>query len=265
MTPGHRTTVERRHHLGLASLELVPEELAEEVVVAVPLAPAVERHHEAVCALERLERVRRPRRLEHGVAETAAHALQDRGVLEELRFGFRQPREELEAEVLGDEPVAAGKVLGTHRACRPGLHRQRREVEAGRPALGPLGQLGDLVVVELDTRRCEQQPGFLLVQPEVFTTDFVDGALRAPAGEGQRRLFPACDRDLGAGRDVPNKLGEHVQTGGLATACRSSSASTNGRSRAASAPPTRGTRVDQVDPPGPDNASKTSGETGSTR
>ena len=52
---------------------------------------------------------------------------------------------------------------------------------------------------------------------------------------------------------------------GLATACRSSSASTSGRSRAASAPPTRGTRVDQVDPPGPDNASKTSGETGSSR
>ena len=31
------------------------------------------------------------------------------------------------------------------------------------------------------------------------------------------------------------------------------------------APPTRGTRVDQVDPPGPINASNTSGETGATR
>ena len=211
--PGHRTSVERRHHLRLGPLELVPEELAEEVVVAVPLAPPVERHDEAVCALERLERVRRPRRLEHGVAESAAHPLQDRRVLEEPRLSFRQPRQKLEAEVLGHEPVAAGKALGAHRACRPGLHRQRRQVQAGRPSLRPLGQLGELAVVELDSRGLEQHLCLLLVQPEVCHADLVHRALRPPAAEGQGRLFPACDRDLRARWDVPGELGEHVQTG----------------------------------------------------
>ena len=50
----------------------------------------------------------------------------------------------------------------------------------------------------------------------------------------------------------------------MATACRSSSTSTSGRSSAASALPTRGTRIAQLDPPGPDNASNTSAGSGST-
>ena len=37
--------------------------------------------------------------------------------------------------------------------------------------------------------------------------------LGPPAGKRQRRLFPACDRDLRAGRHVLEQLREHVQTG----------------------------------------------------
>ena len=55
--PGHRPTVELGHDVRLAALELVAQQLAEQVVVAIPLASPVERHHEAVPALERLERV----------------------------------------------------------------------------------------------------------------------------------------------------------------------------------------------------------------
>ena len=80
--PVHRAPVQSRHHMRLAALELGAQQLAEQVVVAIPLAAPVERHHEAVRARERLERVNRPRRLEHGVAQAAAHAIQHRGVLE---------------------------------------------------------------------------------------------------------------------------------------------------------------------------------------
>ncbi len=157
--------------------------------------------------------LRRPRRLEHGVAETAAHAIQHRGVLEELRLGRRQPGQELEAEVVGHEPVVAVEALGARRACRPGLHRQRREVQAGRPALRPLGQLGELARVELDSGGSQQQLGLLLVEPEVRHADLVHPSLRPPAGKRQRRLLPARDRDLRAGRNVLEQRREHVQTG----------------------------------------------------
>ena len=226
--------------LGLAALELVPQQLAEEVVVAIPLARPVERHHEAVRARERLERVRRPRRLEHGVAETAAHTIQDRGVLEELRLGLRQPGEELEAEVLGYEPVAAGEALGTQRACRPGPHRQRRQVQAGRPSFRSLGQLGDLAVVELDSRASSSNPASCSSSRRSATPISCTEpcARQRPSGSaGSSLLAIAICEPAGTYR---NSAASTSRQAGLATACRSSSTSTSGRSSAASALPTTG-------------------------
>ena len=197
--PGHRATVERGHHVRLAALELVPQQLAEQVVVAIPLAAPVERHHEAVRTLERLERVCRPRRLEHGVAEAAAHAIQHRGVLEELRLGRRQPGQELEAEVVGHEPVVAGEARGARRARRPGLHRQRREVQAGRPALRPLGQLG-----ELARRRARLRPPPAAARPPARPAGGPPRRSRAPipAPASGRAAVPAlpCSRSRSASR-----------------------------------------------------------------
>ena len=92
----------------LAPLELVPQQLTEQVVVAIPLAPPVQAYDEAVRTLERVECVCRPGRLEHRIAERAGHALQHRRVLEEGRFRGRKAREKLDAEVVGHELVVAG-------------------------------------------------------------------------------------------------------------------------------------------------------------
>ena len=264
--PGHRPTVEFAAPLRLAALELVPQQLAEQVVVAIPLASPVERHHEAVRTLERLERVCRARRLEHGVAEPAGHPVQHRGVLEEVRLGRRQPGQELEAEVVGHEPVVAGEARDARRAWRPGLQRQRREVQAGGPALRPLGQLGELARVELDPGRFQQRLGLLLVQPEVRHAD-ARAPIPAPASGQAAGAAPLGWRSRSespAGTYRNSSASTSIQAG-LATACRSSSTSTSGRSSAASALPTCGTRIAQLDPPGPDNASNTSGGSGSTR
>ena len=93
------------------------------------------------------------------------------------------------------------------------LHRQRSQVQAGGPALRPLGQLGQLVWFELDTCRLQQQPGLALVQPQVRHADLVHASLRPPAGKRQLRRFSARDRDLRAGREVFDQSCEHVQTG----------------------------------------------------
>ena len=69
--PVHRPAVECGHAIRLAALQLVAQQLAEQVVVAIPLALPVERHDEAVPVLQRLERVGGPRRLQHDVAKTA--------------------------------------------------------------------------------------------------------------------------------------------------------------------------------------------------
>ena len=193
----------------------VSQQLAEQMVVAIPLAPAVEGHHKAVRTPERLERARGPRRLEHCVAQSGRHAVEDRGVREEPRLDRRQPRQELVTEVGRDKPVVAVELLGAARARPSGLERQRREVQAGRPALRPLGQLGDRAPVELDARLFQEQPTLLLVQPELRDADLVHPSLRSPAGERQCGLLSARDRDLRPGRNVLDERREHVQTRGI--------------------------------------------------
>ena len=53
--PAARPAVKSPDGVGLRSLEFVPEELGEELVVAVPVALAVERDEEQVRALELIE------------------------------------------------------------------------------------------------------------------------------------------------------------------------------------------------------------------
>ena len=133
-------------------------------------------------------------------------------MFEEPRLGRRQPGQELEAEVLRHEPVVAGEARGAGRARRAGQQRQRRQVQAGRPTLRALRQLGQLARVELDSRGSQQQPGLALVEPKIRDADLVHTAVRPPAGKRQRRDCPAGDRDLRPGRNVLEQRREHVET-----------------------------------------------------
>ena len=181
-----------------------------------------------------------------------------------MRLGHRQPRQELEAEVVGHEAVVADEARGARRAWRPGLQRQRREVQAGGPALRPLGQLGDLARVELDSGRLQQRLGLLLVQPEIRHADLVHRSLRPPAGERQRAALPARDRDLRAVRHIPKQLREHIETGRIGDGVQIVEHQHQWALERSQRAPDRGTRIAQPDPPGPDSASNTSAGIGST-
>ena len=154
----------------------------------------------------------RPRRLQDRVAQRAVHPVQDGGVLEESRFGRRQPREELEAEVLRHEPLLAAEAGGGDRARRPGLDRQRGEVQAGRPTLGALGQRGHVGRVERDAGRFEQQPRLPLVQSQLRRR-------RSPRprpcarqrASGKSGRFAGRDRDLRPGRNVVQQRRDDVE------------------------------------------------------
>ena len=86
----------------MATLELRLEELAEQVVVAVPLAAIVERDDERVRARERLERIGRVDRAEHRVAERWGHPIEDRRAEQERLEIVRLPPQDLLEEVVRD-------------------------------------------------------------------------------------------------------------------------------------------------------------------
>ena len=211
--PRHRATVQLGQQVRLAPLELVAQELAEQVVVAIPLAPPVKSYDEAVRALERVECVCRPSRLEHRIAERTRQALQHRRVLEEGCVRGWQAREKLDTEVVGHELVDAAEARISPRACRPLLHRQRCEVQTRRPPFRLLGQVGQLA---RDRARLRQLPA--ATRPPARRSrrsadaDLLDMPVRPPAGKRQCRLLPAGDRDLRAGRNVLDEFRDHVQT-----------------------------------------------------
>ena len=109
----------------------------------------VERNEEEVGCLHRLENARRVLALEHGVAERAAHAVEDCGSRQELDLIGREPSKVLRPQVIHHEAVVAGErgqrggVLGT-------VEREGGEIEAGRPSLRVLVQGTGLGLGEVD-------------------------------------------------------------------------------------------------------------------
>ena len=112
------------------------QELPVESVVAVPLAAPVEGHQELVGGLEIPQVGLGARTAEDGVAERAGQLVEDRRPAQEVLDLVGLAGERLPIEVVGDVPVVAGD---GQCGVGAGLRDRRRQVEADRPALGPLG------------------------------------------------------------------------------------------------------------------------------
>ena len=74
-------------HLGFALLQLGTEQIAEQVVIAIPLASAIERDHEQVAAFEAVEDAPGLAGTDGDVAERTAEAIEDGSPDEERDVG----------------------------------------------------------------------------------------------------------------------------------------------------------------------------------
>ncbi len=105
----------RRLSSGIASGSVrdkfAPEELAEQMVIAEPLAPMVERDHETVRALDRPEETRRTAGLQHGVAQRhhslARVSRYEPGIAPRPPRGARGPRRGSNLRCSGHRPRSA--------------------------------------------------------------------------------------------------------------------------------------------------------------
>ena len=207
--PGDRAGQQLRHEIRLGTLELSAEQLPEEMVVAIPASVAVQRDHEQVRACERLQLRRRAARVQHGVAQRARHAREHRGTGQEAELVMRQPREDLGAKILGDEPVVSAK---PDRARRPiPLRRERRQVETRAPALRTFGELGHLGMRQLQTSGTQELVRLGLVQTQLVVPDLDREAARPQRAQWQRGPASRREHQLRALRDMPGQLGDGGQ------------------------------------------------------
>ena len=140
LVPGRGGAVQLGHAVGELALQVGAQEIGEQVVVAPPPPLLVERDQEQAGPLDRLQQLLAVRAAHHGVAQRPAQPVEDRGLQQERAQLGRLAFEHLLGEVVEHEAVAPGELGDEPGDVAAALQRQRREVQARRPALGALAE-----------------------------------------------------------------------------------------------------------------------------
>ena len=151
--------MQRRHLLGLLRQQMRPQHLGEEVVVAVPAAPVVQRHDEHVAPFQRLQLCAASPLPGDGVAQRATQPLEDGGMQQEVAHRCGLMPEDLRDQIVQHETVVPGERPDEPANIRAPAHRERRQLETGDPPLGALFQRGDLLRREVEAHRSVEERG----------------------------------------------------------------------------------------------------------
>ena len=131
------------------------------------------------------------------VGEAAADRVHDRGRKHESQQVRVQRDQDLFRQVVDDVAVRRAERVDERLAVGRRLHREVREVQAGRPALGPLVEGLDRRRIEVEREDVvEQLLRFVRGELEVGRAELDEVADRAQAGDRERRVRPARDRHL---------------------------------------------------------------------
>ena len=156
--PRRRAAAQRRRGLE-AELEL--QQLAEQMVIAIPLTARVQGDQEHVRADEICEHGGRVLAAEDRVAQLGREPGQHRRAQQELPFLRRERRQDLLGQVVRDVPGAAGERpharVGILEVAKP----QRRQVQPRRPSLRALQQQLNTLAGQLDPLTHEQLVRFV--------------------------------------------------------------------------------------------------------
>jgi hypothetical protein len=114
----------------------------------------------------------------------------------------RDPGQELRLHVLADQPVipAERDRRARQRAALP--QAQRRQVQPGRPPLGPLMEHRHLIHAQRHASTAQQRRRLTGTERQVPRPDLGDPALGPQPGDPQRRLIPARQHQPGTVRHV---------------------------------------------------------------
>jgi hypothetical protein len=189
--PGACPQVKLRRQLGLHAAELVAQQLAEQVVTAVPAPLGVERHEEQARPFEPVEHPRRPLSARDRVAERAGQPFQHRGAQQELAHLVGLAVQHLEAEVVDHRPVVAGERGDEVVRVLASPQGERSEAQSGCPALRALLEAGQVGRVERKPEHvAEEGAGLVVCEAQVAGPHLDQLAARSHPAQRERRLGP---------------------------------------------------------------------------
>ena len=180
LVPGGRPGVQLGDLVRVLDTKLGVEVIAQEVVIAVPLAVSVEGKDEHVLARQVLERAGGAGHPCHGIAQGAREPVQDRRAHEQVSLIGLDAGQQLGAEVLAHPPVISSE--GHVSDGFAGLHGERGEVHADGPTFGSLHHVVDPARRRIDARAHEQRLCFGRGHGQLPRSELQDVALGHAAG-----------------------------------------------------------------------------------
>ena len=173
------------------------QHVAEQVVVAVPPAAVIQRDQEQVPPVQRRQ---------HGlaavppgdrIAQRAAQPAQDAGLQQEVLDRPGLTLQHLLGQVVHDVTVITGEAGDEAGHVVPALHRQRRQLQRGDPALGTSRQRGHVPRRQPQAHHLvEVRRRLLTSEPQLGRADLGQLAPHPPAGQRQRGISPAGDHHV---------------------------------------------------------------------
>ncbi len=138
--PSGGAPVQHRHLLGQRPAQLQPEQIPEQVVVAEPGTPGVERHDERVRVREFQQDPLRARAAGQHVGQLAVDPVEQGGAQQQILDVGWLALQHLRDQVLRDRAVAAGELRDEPLGVGVTSQGDRREPQARGPPLRPLVQ-----------------------------------------------------------------------------------------------------------------------------
>jgi hypothetical protein len=201
--PGCGSAMQLRFLSSLDPVQPGAEEIAEQVMEAVPAALLVQGDQEQVGALECLEHVLAVGIAGDRVTKRAGETLEDRRPEQERPHPVRLALQYLLAQVVEDVAMSSRERTQEGIGVRSLTEGQRGKLQAHRPPLRTAVQSGDGLRRQVEIPHlAKQRRGLVGGESEVTGPQLGELAAGTKAGEGEGRVAPAGDDDVQPGRKV---------------------------------------------------------------
>ena len=219
LAPGRRPPVKLLHQLRLAPTQFCAEQLAEQMMVAVPLAAPVQRHQQQIRARQRLQDIGRSLGVQDRVAQRPGQAVQHRRARQERHRLRWEMSQELRPQIFGQEPIVAADLDLFVPAGASRLEGQGGQVQPDRPTFGPPDERGRLCLGQLHPRTLQQgvsPPAGPSPAPRPRPPRRRPGRVAGPSGAAAwlGRPAPAATLQVGAPRTAPPARPPHPGSAG---------------------------------------------------
>ncbi len=215
--PAGDPLVQLRRGRRLFQVQPVPEQFAQQRVVAEPFVLTADGDHEGVGADQLLQGELAVGPVHQEVGQVPVDLLGDAGLEQEVPILRGQPLDHLTDQVVGHRPLIP-RETGDATVDVGRVQGHRRQPQTRRPALGARPQHPELLLLQMNALQVEELGGLRFGEGEITGADLGELPADPQPVQAQHRVRPAQQHQPDVVRQVVDQLTEglqHLLTGDL--------------------------------------------------